>query len=135
MPSISEALSPASSMALRTAVVASARVVLFEPRVWGVSPTPMMAYLSRRNFGVVASTSSLGSGISSKLPIGFFFAAVLALYWRCCIDSKGPPLFWRPPIRLGASHDMVEEGNVPDEISKCTRSRQDFRAWQMAAWL
>ena len=33
IPSISEALSPASSMALRTAIVASARVVLVEPRV------------------------------------------------------------------------------------------------------
>jgi hypothetical protein len=51
-------------MALRTAIVASARVVMFEPRVKAVSPTPTTAYLSRKNFGVVASTSSLGSGIS-----------------------------------------------------------------------
>src|ERR1700724_2397723 len=32
-----------------------------------------MAYLSRRNFGVVASTLSLGSGIHDT-PVGFLFA-------------------------------------------------------------
>jgi hypothetical protein len=39
-----------------------------------------MAYLSRKNFGVVASTSSLGSGISEKLPIEFFFVFPAALF-------------------------------------------------------
>src|SRR5450755_1671681 len=85
-----EGFSPASRMALRTATVASARVVLFEPRVKSVSPTPTMAYLSRRNFGVVASTSSLGCGISSKLPTGFFLflgSCSSAPYGGCCIAS------------------------------------------------
>src|SRR5262249_26854404 len=62
MPSMSADLSPASVIALRTAQVASARVVLPEPRMYSVSPTPTIAYLSRRYLGLVASTS-LGSGI------------------------------------------------------------------------
>src|SRR5450755_4942548 len=89
MPSISEGFSPASRIALRTATVASARVVLFEPRVKSVSPTPTMAYLSRRNFGVVASTSSLGSGIpQNSRPDSFCsLGPVLAPYGGCCIAS------------------------------------------------
>src|SRR5260221_6937297 len=64
MPSTSAAVRPASRMALRTAQVASARVVLPEPRVYVVSPTPAIAYLSRRYFGVLVSASLLGNGIS-----------------------------------------------------------------------
>src|SRR6516225_8337718 len=82
MPSTSEAFRPASSMALRTAQVPSARVVTPEPRVYVVSPTPTMAYLSRRYLGLVASTSGIamasswiawappydGAGLASGLP-------------------------------------------------------------------
>src|ERR1041384_2423992 len=67
MPSTSDAFSPASRIAFRTAQVPSARVVLFEPLVYVVSPTPTIAYLSRRYFGVVASTSCLGNGIGVSL--------------------------------------------------------------------
>src|SRR3954453_19029028 len=67
MPSMSEACSPESRIALRTAQVPSARVVLFEPLVYVVSPTPTIAYLSRKYFGVVASTSCLGNGIGVSL--------------------------------------------------------------------
>src|SRR6185369_3937813 len=63
MPSTSEASSPASRIAFRTAQVPSARVVLPEPRVYVVSPTPTIAYLSRRYFGVEASTSCRGNGM------------------------------------------------------------------------
>ena len=35
-------------MALRIAVTAMARVVVFEPRRYSVSPTPTMAYFSRK---------------------------------------------------------------------------------------
>src|SRR5271165_3772138 len=85
MPSISEGFSPASRIALRTAQVPRARVVLPEPRVYRVSPTPTIAYLSRRYFGVVASTS-LGSGIFS-LPISDIRRSLpLTL-----------PLTWAPP--------------------------------------
>src|SRR5580658_1087385 len=59
MPSMSAGVSPASRIALRTAQLASARVVRPEPRVYVVSPTPAIAYLSRRYLGVVASTSLL----------------------------------------------------------------------------
>ena len=45
-------------MALRTARVPSARVVTPEPRMYSVSPTPTMAYLSRRYFGLVVSVSA-----------------------------------------------------------------------------
>ena len=58
MPSTSAAFRPASSMALRTAQVPSARVVTPEPRMYFVSPTPTMAYLSRRYFGLVVSVSA-----------------------------------------------------------------------------
>src|SRR5690242_10766332 len=66
MPSMSADLSPASAIALRTAQVASARVVLPEPRMYSVPPPPAIAYLSRRYFGLVASTS-LGSGMCSPV--------------------------------------------------------------------
>src|SRR5712664_1339385 len=46
MPSTSEARSPASRMALRTASTAMARVERPEPREYSVSPTPTMQYLS-----------------------------------------------------------------------------------------
>src|SRR5258707_6844454 len=65
MPSTSEAFRPASSMALRTAHVPSARVVMPEPRIYVVSPTPTMAYLSRRYFGLVVSVSA---GIVMTVP-------------------------------------------------------------------
>src|SRR5690242_8292535 len=65
MPSMSDGFSPASSIALRTAHVPIARVVLPEPRVYVVSPTPTIAYLSRRNLGVLASVS--GSGMAFPL--------------------------------------------------------------------
>src|ERR1051325_6777832 len=67
MPSTSEASSPASRIALRRAQVPSARVVLSEPLVYVVSPTPTIAYLSRKYFGVVASTSCRGNGIGVSL--------------------------------------------------------------------
>src|SRR5476649_2914762 len=57
MPSTSCGVRPASRMALRTAMLPSARVVLPEPRRYSVSPTPTMAYLSRRWPGVVVTTS------------------------------------------------------------------------------
>src|SRR5438445_13761670 len=65
MPSTSVAFSPASRIAFLTAQLPSARVVLVEPRAQVVSPTPTIAYLSRRYLGVVASTSALGNGIYS----------------------------------------------------------------------
>src|ERR1700747_1110962 len=80
MPSISAGLSPASSMALRTAQVASARVVLPEPRMYSVSPIPTIAYLSRRYLGLVASIS-LGSGIKSP---------------PCCAVLEHDPEKWVP---------------------------------------
>ena len=49
--------SPASSTAARMACVPSARVVIPEPRVYSVSPTPTMAYLPRRCRPDVASKS------------------------------------------------------------------------------
>jgi hypothetical protein len=59
---MSEAFSPASSMALHTAQVPSARAVIPEPRVRVVSPTP--TYLSRRYFELVVSVSA-GIGMES----------------------------------------------------------------------
>src|SRR5215469_15633022 len=69
MPSTSEGFSPASRIALRTAQVPSARVVLPDPRVYVVSPTPTIAYLSRKYFGVVASTSCRGNGMAFLLSV------------------------------------------------------------------
>src|SRR5580693_1550404 len=63
MPSMSEVLIPASAAALRSAHVPRARVVLSDPRVKVVSPTPTIAYLSRRYFGVLTSVSA-GSGMA-----------------------------------------------------------------------
>src|SRR5262245_18834935 len=51
-------------IALRIAVVAIARVVRPPPRTYGVSPTPTIAYLSRRYFSVL--TSPVGIGISTS---------------------------------------------------------------------
>src|SRR5215471_4139252 len=68
MASMSVGLRPASSIAARTANVPIARVVLPEPRVYVVSPTPTMAYLSRRYFGVELSVSA-GSGMCVSLPV------------------------------------------------------------------
>src|SRR3989442_6939846 len=48
MPSTSRAVRPASSMALRTASTAMARVVRPEWREYSVSPKPTMQYTSRR---------------------------------------------------------------------------------------
>src|SRR5260370_3308923 len=69
MPSMSEAFRPASSIALRTAQVPSARVVIPEPRMYFVSPMPTMAYLSRRYFGLVVSVSAGIAMASSKLVL------------------------------------------------------------------
>src|SRR2546423_11115337 len=60
MPSTSEARSPASRMALRTASTAMARVERPEPREYSVSPTPTMQYLSLSVF--VATGGSFGCG-------------------------------------------------------------------------
>src|SRR5262249_8998985 len=70
MPSMSDAFSPASSMALRTAHVPSARVVTPEPRMYLVSPTPTMAYLSRRYLGLLGSISAGIVMASSVWPVG-----------------------------------------------------------------
>ncbi len=67
MPSTSAGFRPASASALRIAHVPSARVVLSEPRTYVVSPTPTMAYLSRRNFAVETSLSGSGMGASLDL--------------------------------------------------------------------
>jgi hypothetical protein len=66
---MSDAFSPASAIAAFTANVAIDRVVCVEPRLYSVSPTPTIAYLSRRNFGVDASTLS-GIGIGGP-PVMF----------------------------------------------------------------
>src|SRR4030095_5915577 len=46
MPSMSRGSSPASAMAFFTASHAIDNVVRFDGRMWGVSPTPTMQYLS-----------------------------------------------------------------------------------------
>src|SRR5690349_15531432 len=69
MPSTSDGFRPASSIALRTAHVPRARVVIPEPRMYVVSPTPTMAYLSRRYLGLVVSVSfGIGMTSPSMLP-------------------------------------------------------------------
>src|ERR1700733_8573234 len=69
-----------------------------------------MAYLSRKNFGVVASTSSLGSGISwSSRPYSslLFPSPVLAPYGGYCIA------FSCIASVISCQHDLV---SAPDEI-------------------
>src|ERR1700730_6205709 len=102
MPSISAGLWPASSMALRTAQVASARVVLSEPRRYVVSPTPTMAYLSLRYFGLVASISLAGS--TSVLP-RFRLAVHTALRRRW---PPGPTIQSGLAVAAGNGHPLTD---------------------------
>src|SRR5271155_468561 len=85
MPSMSEVLIPASAAALRSAQVPNARVVLSDPRVKLVSPTPTIAYLSRRYFGVLTSVSA-GSGMALSPFLGGPLSEML-IHARIAVNS------------------------------------------------
>src|SRR5262245_32259110 len=90
IPSMSDAFSPASAIAAFTAKVAIDRVVWVEPRLYSVSPTPTIAYLSRRNFGVEAWTVS-GIGMR-RPPFVFWLGAILRARPRQCKRMAVMPL-------------------------------------------
>src|SRR5215831_11154402 len=102
MPSMSEGFSPASSIAFRTAVVPSARVVTPEPRMYLVSPTPTMAYLSRRYLGLVVSVSA---GIVMAPPLRFVATQYDEAGQECSRDSS--PRF-RTVVRRSRPRERIE---------------------------
>src|SRR2546425_11802305 len=92
MPSTSDALSPASTIALRTASTAIARVVRPERLEYSVSPTPTMQYLSRspRLCVAISDISSRSVNVGQKC---YHYSAHLAAL---------VPAATRQPLR---SHD------------------------------
>jgi hypothetical protein len=98
IPSMSEVLIPASVAALRSAHVPSARVVLPDPRVYVVSPTPTIAYLSRRYFGVLTSVSA-GNGMARPLFLVVRLSEML-IFARIAVN---PGDFSSPSARTGCN--------------------------------